>query len=115
MLTPRDALTAAKAFTHALSGDVVSADEIRRRAAICSTCPQRKLVRNRTSQISQTLGMIANRHRVPRDIKDYACGVCGCSLMLLIPATKKDLHEDSPEESEKRPERCWLTDATKSD
>ena len=114
MITPRDALAAAKAFQHAVKGDVVSPEEIRRRGAVCKTCPKRQLVRRRTSQVSQILGILANRHRVPPEVKDYACNVCGCSLMLLLPATPQDLHKDSGKEAAERPERCWLTDALKS-
>jgi hypothetical protein len=114
-MTPRDSIAAIKAFQHALSGNVVSPEEVRRRGNVCATCPKRERVRNSVSKISRFLGMLANRHRLPKEIKDFACGVCGCSLQLLLPATKEDLHKDSPEEAAKRPEQCWLTSATKSD
>jgi len=114
MITLRDAVAAAKAFKHAIKGDVVSPEEIRRRGAICNTCPKRQRVRSRASQVSQILGLLANRHKVPAEVKDYSCGVCGCALMLLLPATKEDLHVDSEKEAKERPERCWLTDALKS-
>lgn len=112
MITPRDAIGAAKAFQHALKGEVVTTDEIRRRGAICNSCPRKELVRNRASQASQLLGLLANRHRVPREIKSYSCGVCGCSLMLLLPATAKDLHKDTPEQKAERPESCWILTAS---
>jgi hypothetical protein len=113
MITMRDAAAAAKAFKHAIQGEVVSPDEIRRRGAICNTCPKRQLVRNRSSQVSQKLGLLANRHRVSPEVKDYACGVCGCALLLLLPATPGDLHVDSEKEASERPEKCWLTSVQK--
>lgn len=115
MITIRDAASAAKAFTHALNGSVVSAEEIRRRGGICNACPKRKFIRTRASKMSRTLGLLANRHRLPSDIKDYVCGVCGCSLMLLLPATPPDLPVDNEKEAAERPDKCWiLTERTKS-
>jgi len=107
-MKPSDITAAANAFKDAVNGDVVDDKEINRRVTICKACPQRRKVNGFVSRISKLLGDLANRHRVPRDIADYKCGVCGCSLLLLTPATEKDLHKDSPEEAKKRPRQCWL-------
>ena len=107
-MRPQDAIAAARAFQDAIKGEVVTADEIARREKICSACPKRKLTRNFTGRMSQVLGMIANRNRVPNSIRSYSCGVCGCNLMLLIPATEKDQHKDSPAEAKQRPAACWM-------
>ena len=55
--------------------------------------------------------MLASKHRVPSEVHSYGCSVCGCSLVLLLPATPADLHKDSPEEAAKRPANCWLPKA----
>lgn len=107
-MKPSDITAAANAFKDALKGDVVDDTTIASRLAICKGCPQRRKVTGLVSRISKILGDIANRHRVPKDIADYKCNVCGCSLMLLAPATDKDLHKDSPQEAKKRPGHCWL-------
>lgn len=107
-MRPQDALAAALAFKDAIKGEVVSPEEIIRREKVCSGCPKRKLTRNFTGRVSQILGIIANQHRVPASIKAYSCGVCGCNLMLLIPATEKDQHKDSPAEAKVRPATCWM-------
>lgn len=107
-MTPRDSIAAIKAFQHALKGGVVSSEEVRRRNAVCATCPQRVRVGRDISAVSKFLGMLANRHRVPKEVSGFKCGCCGCSLMLLLPATKEDLHVDSPEEAAKRPPNCWM-------
>jgi len=101
-------MAAIAAFQRALSGKVVSPEEVRRRHNVCMKCPKRERVGRDMSTISKFLGMLANRHRVPKDVSGSKCGVCGCSLMLLLPATVEDLHADSEEESKKRPETCWM-------
>jgi len=107
-MTPHDSVAAIKAFCHAIKGDVVSPEEVRRRSGICETCPKRERVSKVKTQVSKFLGMVASRYRVSSDTKDYCCGVCHCSLLLLLPATKEDLHVDSAEESAARPETCWM-------
>lgn len=111
-MTPRDATAAIKAFQHALSGKVVSPIEVSRRHGVCMKCPKRVRVGRDVSAVSKFLGMLANRHRVPKDLSGSKCGVCGCSLMLLLPATGEDLHVDSPEEAAKRPDGCWAKSLT---
>lgn len=107
-MTPSDIKAAALAFKDALKGDVVDDDTIDSRAKICIKCPQRRRVTGIISRVSKILGDIANRHRVPKEIADYKCNICKCSLMLLIPATEKDQHKDSPQEAKRRPLTCWL-------
>jgi hypothetical protein len=102
------AIAAIKAFTEAVNGNVVSPDEVFRRATICAKCPMKRRVTGAPSKISRYLGVLANKHRVPADLNGQKCGVCGCSFMLLIPATEDDLHKDSPEEAKKRPDKCWM-------
>ena len=107
-MNPSDILAAANAFKAALNGDVVDDAMIARRVKTCRKCPKRVRSSGLATRISKLLGDLANKHRVPKDIADYSCGVCGCSLMLLVPATEKDLHKDSPEERKTRPAYCWL-------
>ena len=101
-------LAAIKAFKDAVKGDVVDETTLSSRAAICSKCPKRRIKSSIVSRVSKILGDLANKHRVPSEISKYSCGVCGCSLMLLLPATEKDLHKDSPAELKKRPLTCWM-------
>ena len=107
-MNPSDILAAANAFKAALQGDVVDDATITLRTEICQKCPKRTKTTGIKSRVSQILGNLANKHKVPSDIADYKCDVCGCSLMLLIPATEKDQHKDSPEEAKFRPRQCWL-------
>ena len=107
-MNTQGAIAAISAFKEALSGHVVSPEEIVRRAGICTPCPKRKNDTGVKTGISRLLGNLANKHRLPEEIKGKSCGVCGCSLMLLLPATEKDLHVDNEKESRERPESCWV-------
>lgn len=106
------ATAAIKAFIQATNNDTVDEKEVMRRTQICTSCPKLSNVSKFRSVISQQLGRIANRHRMPREIKQNACGACGCSLMLLIPS--KVLHPDKPEELAARPSTCWVLTAEQS-
>lgn len=98
-------MAAMKAFKEAITGEVVTTQEIKRRAAVCDTCPMRRAVSGTSSRASQTLGIIANKNRVPPSIKNYKCEVCGCALLMLIPA--KTPHQDNEEQRKSRPKGCW--------
>lgn len=107
-----NATAAVTAFREARDGNVVDPETAQRRANICETCPMRERVRVHPSdQASRILGMQANKHRVPDALKSYKCGVCGCSLLLLIPAMPEHIHKDTPAEAKVRAERapmCWV-------
>jgi hypothetical protein len=108
MITPADILAAANAFKDAIKGDVVDDATIASRTEICLKCPKRQRNSGIITRVSKILGDLANRHRVPDSIAGYRCGVCKCSLMLLVPATEKDQHKDSPQEAKRRPASCWM-------
>lgn len=107
-MKPADITAAARAFKDAIKGDVADDATIAERAKICSKCPKRRLKSGFVTRVSKILGDLANQHRVPKEIANYSCGVCKCSLMLLIPATEKDFHKDSPQEAKNRPASCWM-------
>ena len=107
-MNPVGAGKAILAFIHAVGGVTVSAEEIARRANICEACPKRRTGNGVEEGISKFLGRLANKHKVPEEVAGYHCGVCGCSLMLLVPATEKDLHKDSAAEAADRPAGCWI-------
>ena len=103
-----DAISAVNAFRAAKRKDVVPPIIIIERAAICGACPKRVDSKGIVSNISKALGMLANRHRVPNEIKNFSCGVCGCNFTLLLPALDEDVHKDTVEERADRPEECWI-------
>ena len=98
---------AIKAFVEATKNNVVPESIIQHRAAICRRCPQRVVTRG-TSKVSEILGVLSGKHGVPNEISAFSCGVCGCSMLLLLPATEENLHKDSEAEAKKRPGTCWI-------
>lgn len=117
-ITIDGAARALRAFVQARGGHTVDEATLKGRMDICSApCPMRRLIRMRPSdQASRILGLLSNSHRVPEEVKDYRCGVCGCALSLLGPALPQDLHRDSAEEAQiraKKAPNCWLPKALK--
>lgn len=106
-MNPSGAIAAIKAFREAVAGNVVPEAIIIHRAAICRVCPQRVVTRG-TSRVSAVLGALSGKHKVPAEVSNFSCKVCGCSMLLLLPATKENLHKDSEEESKQRPDNCWI-------
>lgn len=99
---------AAKAFIEATRGDVVPDDVIAARTRICRNCPLR-VPATGTGRVSQVLGKLANENKVDKNISGYKCSVCGCALLLLLPA--KEPHVDSDKERARRlkgNKGCWL-------
>lgn len=107
-MRPRDIMAAANAYKEAFRGNVVSDGEIGRRASICKGCPKRRTLRGIPQRVAAVISGAANRYRVPADIRNHMCGVCGCPLLALIPARPEDLHKDTPEQKTQRPEKCWI-------
>lgn len=111
----RDAFQAAKALVNLTIGNAVDQPEAQRRADICLNCPMSsktsdcmacggsRVVANQASEISR---MIKGRSVVPRGIKSLYCGVCSCSLSLLVMTKISGLSDklDDPN----RPDECWM-------
>lgn len=100
------AIAAIKAFREATQGKTVSPEEIKRRVAICASCPKRKSNTGIVGAVSRTMGILANKHKVPADISKYLCGICKCNLSLLIPSITP--HKDTTDEDKNRPLTCWM-------
>lgn len=115
MFSLQDARSALKAYQEARNDNVVSAEEIHRRATICSTCPVRQTIRmHGTDQGMKLLALRATKNRVPKILSDSKCGVCKCPLLLLTVTLPSLLHRDSPDEAVRRANEapnCWLPGA----
>jgi hypothetical protein len=103
-------LAAINAYAEATKKNVVDTTTIEERSRICLGCPQRVKTRG-MSRVSKILGVLSGKHGVDKGVSDFSCNVCSCSLLLLLPALKENLHKDTPEEAKKRPEYCWITKA----
>lgn len=111
-----DAVTGAKALLRYTQGSAVSSSEITRRSEICKDCP----LINRIGGCAScgAAGKIANfvsnirsslklQDPIPDSVKSSYCGVCQCSLALMVPS-KMDAFNESIEKNSKRPDNCWL-------
>lgn len=120
--SPKGALAAVKAFAEAVSSNVVAPEEVQRRISICTKggngkpCPRYKIIRSPASLsgLSRIMGRIANKHRVPKEVSNYRCQTCGCSMALLVPARGEELHQDTPEQAAQRPGYCWVPGAVEA-
>lgn len=117
-VTFSDAVNGAKALLRHATSNSVEYAEISRRSRICMKCPLR-------SQISMcgacgTAGKIANfitkfkqsigvKASVDAEIQHSYCGVCSCSLGLMVVSHISSFHPDSG-----RPDECWLNPKSKN-
>lgn len=108
---------ALKAYKAARNAETVSDEEAQRRARTCAKCPMNRKVAGFIGRTSQILGASSDSGQVPPELADRKCGVCGCSLLLLIPALPANLHRDDAIEQVQRAKKtpnCWLPEAVKN-
>jgi len=98
-MTLQDIAKAVRAAGAKHFGGCVSEQETEWRLGVCETCPKRRKPKNQKERAS----ILLSGH-----LQGEVCDVCGCSLALLASATKANLHQDSPQEAQKRPSACWF-------
>lgn len=107
-----DAVNGAKALLRYSTGHSVSNAEIARRSRICLNCPLRDTVSycgscGGAGKIARFVGNLRKLMRIgtdlDSDIKVSYCGVCQCSLALMVPSQLQSFKPDSG-----RPDDCWL-------
>lgn len=114
----KEAMQAGKAALKIIKGVMVGNKEMERRYNICKSCPAISETSecfrcNRAkflAEITHTLkGVFGEDVKLPGESKKFSCGVCGCSLSMLLPTKTADLHQDTPEQAERRPDFCWMS------
>lgn len=107
-LTLQGAFGAAKAAAAAIQGKVEPASVIMERAAVCLSCPRRVRTTG-VSKVSQRLAELSRLNNADKNISDFSCGICGCSLLLLLSAVPANIHKDSElEERQRKRTNCWI-------
>jgi|SRR6478609_10211164 len=113
----KDAFSGALAALNYIAGKSVSVDEMNRRASICEKCPLRSRISGCTScGAGRAMTNLANEIRVkkgtqapiPSSIKDSFCGICSCSLSLMVVTGIEDFYSETSEKNNRRPDVCWL-------
>ena len=119
-VTFRDAVNAAKSIVSLTAGNIVTTEEMTRRANICAKCPfvnknagcsLCKFGAYITSTIN-AIRRIANHSFTYPIVKGLAardsnCGYCGCSHVMILPA-KISCFNETDEKNEGRPDICWI-------
>jgi hypothetical protein len=120
-LALRDVVAGANAVIRYMGGSSVSNDEIIRRSFICEGCPLIEKIGGcgpcgAAGKISSFVNNVRQKMgisiAIPNQTKNSYCGICGCSLALLVVTRKENFHKESSEENSKRPDRCWLKETS---
>lgn len=110
----------ARALYKNLKGHVVPNAEIERRAKICKDCPQFTLANDcRACQWASKLAKKKNDAMrafgkgfvIPRyagvDMASGGCSVCGCAMLLVLPARIEEFQDEDARIQKARPVHCW--------
>lgn len=112
-----EAFIGAKALLNYTRGKAASAKEMNRRASICAQCPVIQSTSGcQACGASRQAANLANQIRVhkgseepiPKTVSSKYCGICECSLSLMVVTQYKDFNKESEEKNSKRPDNCWL-------
>lgn len=111
-----EAIHGATSAMKQVGGDSVDHSEILRRASICQVCPKRSEISGCAScGFGSKLVQFVNRIKksfgggveIPNNLSREFCGVCECSLGMMLPAPKEHFHISTITDSE-RPDACWV-------
>lgn len=112
-----EALNGAKALLKYSAGNSVSGKEILRRSSICEKCPLLSNVSNcmgcgAASVITKAVNGIRSvkgaEIPIPKAVNTKYCGVCQCSIPLMVVTRYEDFRTETTEKNSRRPDNCWL-------
>lgn len=127
-LSFNDVINGAKAFLKFAGGVSVEQGEINRRAGICSaganggSCPKLSDVSNCktcggggftknlvkwTSKLKEFFGGRKD-FQIPNGLDSRYCGVCECSLALMLPSKTQAFDLQKEDDQKQRPNFCWI-------
>lgn len=112
-----DTISGANALIKFATTEPVDNQEIARRSEICASCAFRSDVSDckacgAAKKIAGLVNLIRKARKkeseIPVSVRSRYCGVCSCSLALLVVTKAEDFHKESPEKLSQRPDYCWL-------
>lgn len=110
-------ISGASALIKNLAGSGVSSKEMNRRAGICASCPLHGTIGGCSScgaagKVAQWNNALRSKlklsSQIPSEIKSGFCGICQCSLSLMVVTKISNFYTESDETNLKRPDSCWL-------
>ena len=116
-ITLSDAATGAMALIKYAGGSAVSDNELIRRSSICESCPlidriggcsscgAAGMIARFANTVRQKLSM---QSAIPSSVKSSYCGVCNCSLALMVVTKIENFKEEPSIQNNQRPDNCWL-------
>lgn len=115
--TLSEMVTGAKAVVRYTIGNAASPAEVNRRAKICDQCPLKDSISDCMS--CGGAGKVANfinklrRYKksegsIPDHLRKKFCGMCGCSIAMLIVTKYEDFYQEDAQKNASRPDYCWL-------
>lgn len=116
-VTLSDAFQGAKALVRFTSGKAASQKEVLRRAEICKACPLMSstsgcMACGAAARATQLVNSIQSMKKgavsIPSEVKSKFCGVCSCSIPLMIVTKYEDFYQETDEKNSRRPDGCWL-------
>jgi len=116
-VTFADAIHGVTAMIKYASRPGSSNQEIVRRSDICATCPQRSdiakcgpcgTMRKITTWVNSIRAKKKVEAPIPSEVKYSYCGICDCSLALMVVTKIEDFYEENSSKNALRPTRCWL-------
>lgn len=112
-----EAYHAGMALFRQASGKTVEQKVVDERTKICLNCPKRSQtslctacggLSKATQLLNSIRGLTKNALNINPSLKSDYCGVCGCSLPLLLVTDANYLPKDDPAQDRERPEFCWI-------
>lgn len=112
-VTIASSINGAKALLKYAMGKAVSNQEILRRSNVCATCPKVSNVSDcmgcgGSGKITSLINTIRRQKgkevAIPDKVKRKFCGVCQCSIPLLVVTRFEDFSKDE----HIRPDHCWM-------
>lgn len=113
----KDAIHGAGALVKLLQGKSATQEEINRRSGICNGCPLIATVSDcmgcgAGAKISKYVNDLkaktfGGNYNIPNGLSKRYCGVCKCSLAVMLPSTI-EAFEESEEKQSERPDFCWV-------
>jgi hypothetical protein len=116
-----DAFNGARAILRYVSGESTTPSEMIRRAKICEGCEKLSAISGCAAcGAGRRIANIVNTIRahkkseveVPRNVQNKYCGICSCSIPMMVLTKYKDFYRENETKNNSRPDNCWLKESS---